>query len=217
MATQRTNPLEYSSWRAAKTRCFNKTAKDYATYGGRGVTMHPLWANSFRAFFEDMGPRPSPKHSLDRIDHDGHYEPKNCRWATANEQARNRDESGKLLDRVGQRNGLLVYEALVLLYDDEPIRAWRCLCDCGNYTYVTPDMAGRGNKKSCGCLGWKSASTRKKAQITPQARERMLRGIRNSSRKGRIAHRAGRVRNVIVTPRFDLNDFSRSPRTDTDL
>ena len=73
-----------------KTRCYNKKFPKYRTHGARGITVCERWRNSFEAFIEDMGPRPSPAHSLDRKNNDGDYEPDNCRWATAQEQASNR-------------------------------------------------------------------------------------------------------------------------------
>ncbi len=82
--------IEYYSWDGAKSRCFNPRAKKYPLYGGRGITMCERWRNSFEAFFADMGARPTPQHSLDRIDSDGDYEPGNCRWATVLEQRHNR-------------------------------------------------------------------------------------------------------------------------------
>jgi hypothetical protein len=74
---------EYRAWAAAKSRCSNPNATGYERYGGRGITMCERWRESFPAFLEDMGPKPSPQHSLDRFpDRDGNYEPGNCRWAT---------------------------------------------------------------------------------------------------------------------------------------
>lgn len=70
-------------------RCFNPNCHAYKNYGGRGVTVCARWKNDFIAFAHDMGPKPTPKHSIDRINNNGNYEPGNCRWATQKEQCRN--------------------------------------------------------------------------------------------------------------------------------
>lgn len=80
----------YKIWEGIKVRCTNTkrdTAKDYI---GRGIIMHPEWVESFEAFRDYIGPAPSDKHSVDRINNDGNYEPGNVRWATNKEQCRNR-------------------------------------------------------------------------------------------------------------------------------
>jgi hypothetical protein len=69
---------EYRSWTGAKARTTNPNTRDWKNYGGRGIRMCDRWLNSFENFLADMGPKPSPKHSLDRIDNDGNYEPGNC-------------------------------------------------------------------------------------------------------------------------------------------
>jgi hypothetical protein len=81
----------YRSWEAIKARCFNERTCGYESYGGRGITMCKEWAESFEAFFADMGERPAGT-TIDRIDPNGNYEKSNCRWATNKQQQRNRRE-----------------------------------------------------------------------------------------------------------------------------
>jgi len=80
---------EYRIWQCMRQRCSNPKTKWFHNYGGRGIRVCKRWETSFEAFFEDMGPRPSREHTLDRVDNDGHYEPGNVRWATRDEQMNN--------------------------------------------------------------------------------------------------------------------------------
>lgn len=96
------HPL-YQVWKSMLSRCLNPNSPGYKKwYGAKGITVCSRWAErgprgktkgyapGFLAFIEDMGPKPSPTHSLDRIDPAGNYEPTNCRWATRSEQASNK-------------------------------------------------------------------------------------------------------------------------------
>lgn len=81
---------EYRCWEAIKRRCYNRNTKDWRLYGARGITVCKRWRDSFAAFLKDMGRKPSPKYSIDRINSNGNYSKRNCRWATASQQRRNR-------------------------------------------------------------------------------------------------------------------------------
>jgi len=81
---------EYKAWDNMIRRCTKENHPSYYIYGGRGIKVSDSWLKSFENFINDMGTRPSKKHSIDRINNDGNYEPSNCRWATQKDQCRNR-------------------------------------------------------------------------------------------------------------------------------
>lgn len=81
---------EYRAWERMIQRCHNPKHRRFKDYGGRGITVCGAWRASFQAFLDDMGLKPSPDLSLDRIDNGLGYFPENCRWATHLQQAANR-------------------------------------------------------------------------------------------------------------------------------
>ena len=94
----------YQIWSGIKQRCFNKNTRDYFRYGGRGILMSSEWKDSFNTFLKDMGPRPSNKHSIDRIENNQGYSKDNCRWADKKQQAQNTSYNIRISFGSAERN-----------------------------------------------------------------------------------------------------------------
>ena len=93
-----TDTSEYRTWSSMKRRCLTKTSKEYKYYGGRGITICERWVNSFQNFLKDMSMKPTSLHTIERVDVNGNYEPKNCIWIPKSEQYKNRRKYYNFLD-----------------------------------------------------------------------------------------------------------------------
>lgn len=129
------NKREYRIFRGIIGRCYNKNTKSYFMYGGAGITVCERWRHSFENFFLDMGERPSPIHSIDRIDNNGSYSAENCKWSTPKEQARNR-KSTKWIEHNGQTKSLQEWADLLCINRTniaKKIKNGFCLSEIINY------------------------------------------------------------------------------------
>jgi hypothetical protein len=96
------NSSEYRIWHNIRKRCYVSSDPGFHNYGARGISMCPRWLEDFRSFYADMGARPSPKHSIERIDNNGNYDPYNCKWATRLEQ-NNNSRRNRFMEHNGKR------------------------------------------------------------------------------------------------------------------
>jgi len=87
---------EYRAWKSIKNRCYNKNGKNFAGYGGRGITVCRRWLQSFKNFLVDMGPAPGSDYTIERIKNDKGYSPDNCIWETRKTQSRNKRNNLRL-------------------------------------------------------------------------------------------------------------------------
>jgi len=95
---------EYRTWRNILIRCSCRKHPSWSRYGGRGIAVCNRWLHSFQNFLSDMGRKPTPEHSIDRINNDGNYEPSNCRWATRSQQMRNRRPRAAMMEVSDEAN-----------------------------------------------------------------------------------------------------------------
>ena len=113
---------EYRCWANMIQRCENPKNKRFDQYGARGITVCERWRNSFESFLADMGKKPTAKHTIERKNNDGNYEPSNCVWATRSEQMRNTRRTHRLI--VAGKTMCAVDLALLCGVTDGAVRYW---------------------------------------------------------------------------------------------
>jgi hypothetical protein len=155
-----TKQKEYMIWSQMKGRCSNENNKKYPNYGGRGIKVCDRWTapgTGYHAFIEDMGYKPTDRHSIERIDVDGDYEPSNCKWIPIGEQQMNKTTSADVKPGDVFGNLTVLYEAEGLLRENKGARirrVFRVKCQCGHEKNIRMDklrLNGRnGVNQTCG-------------------------------------------------------------------
>lgn len=139
-----THTPEHRIWSDLRNRCNNPLNHAYSDYGGRGIKVDPRW-DRFTAFLADMGPRPSPKHSIDRIDCNGPYSPENCRWATRLEQANNKRNNTRLT--MGEKTQTIAMWARDTGLSEDVIEMRLRVCKWGIERALTTPHRGWGPRR----------------------------------------------------------------------
>ena len=146
---------EYHIWAQMRQRCNNPKSKKYPDYGGRGIRVCDEWnqSSSYPTFIRDMGPRPSLKHSLGRIDNDGMYTPINCRWELPVEQNFNKRSTAQVIsgDVFGKLTVLYEIEGKIRNTHPNSLRRYfQVKCECGKEKSIRMDKLRQRNNQSCG-------------------------------------------------------------------
>lgn len=138
---------EYRCWQTMRLRCYEPANAAYKDYGARGITVCDRWLESPANFLADMGPKPSPKHELDRRDNDKGYSPENCRWVTRSVNDRNR-RSNRMVTYLGETQPLVYWcERFDIRQDTAKHRLDAGWTPEATFTTPTRAKAANGNAK----------------------------------------------------------------------
>lgn len=108
---------EYMAWSNLIRRCTNPMNPQWKDYGGRGITVCDEWQKSYMEFLSHVGRRPTPKHTIERINNDGNYEPGNVKWALRKDQQRNRRKTWRVFFEGRERSVREICETIGFNYD----------------------------------------------------------------------------------------------------
>ena len=147
---------EYQIWSQMKGRCTNKNNKKYPHYGERGITVCDRWmekGTGYPNFINDLGYRPTNKHSIERINVNGNYEPSNCKWILISEQGWNKQDSPDVKpgDVFGKLTVISETEGKIRPTNPNSIRRYFIVrCECGNEKSIRMDKLRQRQNQSCG-------------------------------------------------------------------
>lgn len=143
--------VEYKCWIAIQYRCSpTATAQQRKNYYDRGIRVCKKWRNKktgFMSFLRDMGGRPPDKCSIERLNNDGNYEPKNCCWATMKEQSLTKRKRKPVIDKPGKTYNQWTTVRYISVGRSQK---WLCRCSCGTEKVVELHTLKSGTSKSCG-------------------------------------------------------------------
>lgn len=154
--------------------CYNPNHPNYSQYGAKGVTVCDRWLLDSSAFLSDIGAKPSDKHTLQRINESGNFEPSNCEWREIDKTKTNINLTKNLSKRRilldGKRFGRLTVISFSHL-DDTKTAHWLCKCDCGNTCTPSNRSLRKGATQSCGCLHKEQLSERNATHRSSSTKE----------------------------------------------